>query len=942
MSTLKKLLALTLALAMVLSVSVFAGNYSADTYADADKIAEDCKDAVEVMYALEIMKGNTDGTFNPEGAIKRSEMAKIIYVVMNGGKDDQAANYVGNSIFSDVPANEWYNGYVNYCAMTKKIQGYDGKFDPNGTLTVAAAAKMLLTAIGYDADAYGFVGPNWEANVLTVAHEAGLLEDVATVLTGAAQRQWVAKMVMNSLGAYCYKTIAAIPGNGVLGNYWVGGTTSDNLTTFGEKYMNVSIKTGYLVATTKANLDATNFAEAGTVTFKFGDAEVDVKGTGLTAADLGQQFTVVLKDGAAKSVRNTGKSVVGEAAIKDVTAKLTYATSDNNEKNRYEFTIGDLTGKLNVPDTTAEVKVLDIEYNNGEKLVKTTHDAAELKGFMSSEGVKNNTVKAIDKDADGDIDYIIYTPVEYAKVTKVGTSNKYGDYIKLENVKGNALSIKGNANLYVEDLINCEDELFVNALVKYVWNIDTGMFDVELLETAAKVKLESRKLSKNEFTFDGVTYNIASNGFITSSDVTLKKEYNIAVDGDLLVAAGDFIFALNGMDEINEQLAVLVSADVNNNGISNVRQVELLTIDNEIAWYDYDYATAKAVHDSTKATVKDEDVLLWTEIAPNWLTDVEPATWGTLVYVYETEDGVYVEPVEAATLEIDGAAELVTKVAELADGTLKVTATKATFTEGTTSYRVAYENKFFAKVGDEYTVITMADLEADTYINVDAVALVKDNTYYNSIVGGYLVIDDTAAADAVKGYLNVVDFSEWDADADYKKVTALVNGADETVEIKVAAAGLQLNALKAVSEALDGGYGVYQFVVNTDGEYVLSYLEENFTETLTPDEDLELWYGTTGNFNSVDFSKYEYFNLQVVTKLRKEVDAGTAGQWETVEATVEYTDAESIVEFIGECEALEADHDYTYEYTYKMYGKTNETLKKDIAVVIVYVNMIEN
>ena len=53
MSTLKKLLALTLALAMVLSVSVFAGNYSADTYADADKINEDCKDAVEVMYALE-------------------------------------------------------------------------------------------------------------------------------------------------------------------------------------------------------------------------------------------------------------------------------------------------------------------------------------------------------------------------------------------------------------------------------------------------------------------------------------------------------------------------------------------------------------------------------------------------------------------------------------------------------------------------------------------------------------------------------------------------------------------------------------------------------------------------------------------------------------------------------------------------------------------------
>ena len=32
MSTLKKILALSLALAMILSVSAFAGNYSADTY----------------------------------------------------------------------------------------------------------------------------------------------------------------------------------------------------------------------------------------------------------------------------------------------------------------------------------------------------------------------------------------------------------------------------------------------------------------------------------------------------------------------------------------------------------------------------------------------------------------------------------------------------------------------------------------------------------------------------------------------------------------------------------------------------------------------------------------------------------------------------------------------------------------------------------------------
>ena len=53
MSTFKKLLALTLALAMVLSVSAFAGSYKADAYKDAAGIDEDCEDAIELLYALD-------------------------------------------------------------------------------------------------------------------------------------------------------------------------------------------------------------------------------------------------------------------------------------------------------------------------------------------------------------------------------------------------------------------------------------------------------------------------------------------------------------------------------------------------------------------------------------------------------------------------------------------------------------------------------------------------------------------------------------------------------------------------------------------------------------------------------------------------------------------------------------------------------------------------
>ena len=920
MSTLKKLLALTLALAMVLSVSVFAGNYSADTYADAADIHEDCAEAVEVMYALDIMKG-TGANFEPNAPITRAQMAKILYVILNG-KDDNAVNYKGNSIFSDVPAAEWYNGYVNYCAMTKKIQGYNGKFDPNGTLTVAAAAKMLLTAIGYDADAYGFVGPNWENNVLTVAHEAGLLTDVATNLTGAAPRQWVAKMIMNSLGAYCYKTVAAIPGNGVLGNFWVGGTTtSDNITTFGEKYLNVTIKTGYLVATTKANLDAADFAASGTVTFQFGDKQVDVKGTGLTAADLGQQFTVVMKDGAAKSVRNTGKSVIGEAAIKDVTAKLTYSTSDNNEKNRYEFTIGDLTGKLNVPDTTAEIKVLDIEYNNGEKLVATTETSANLKGFMTTEGVKANTVKAIDKDADGDIDYIIYTPVEYAKVTKVGTSNKYGDYIKLENVKGAALAVKGNTNLYVEDLINCEDELFVNALVKYVWNIDTGMFDVELLETVSDVKLEGRKVTKNEYTFDGTVYAIADNAF--DFTLVLKKQYNIAVDGDLLVAAAQPNTNYTDMAQVNEKLAVLLKADILNADIANARQVQLLTIDGAKDWYVYDVSGAADVENTTANKIK------WSEIAPKYTSDEDPKTWGKLVIVHTNDDGeVWLEEVKPTTL-----GSLKTAAADLVD---VVTAPKATLEveDGKAKYngtRIGSDVEFFAKVGKEYTVITMSDLEDGDYKNVEGVTFVQNAdvenaVFYKSTVGGYLVIG-SADASAQTGYLFVTDIEGLQKDEADKVITVLKNGADSEVDV----------VLSADSVVPASAYGCYFYTVNSDGEYKLESRWAGAAVNFTPDADLDLWFEkATDVYETIDLSDYEVIGMKVVESLRKEFD----GTWEVENNDVSFVDVETLLETVAYYDGLESDLDYTYTVEFKFLE--DMTKDEELLYVVIYLNMEAN
>ena len=250
--SMKKLLALVLALTMVLSVSAIAG-YTVAPYGDAAKVDEDCEVAVQLLYSLDIMKGDDKGNFNPEATITRAEMAKIIYVILNYGEDDKAVNYTGAKIFSDVEAGAWYEGYINYAATTKLVQGRpDGTFGPNAPITTAEAAKMLLTAIGYSAENRGYVGAGWDKQVLSDASIIGLLKDYNYNTTGYAPRQWVAVMVKNALTeAYTYGTIAPVIFNGLL--------TGTNLPTtsyqkMGWKYFNLYEWEGIITANEYADL----------------------------------------------------------------------------------------------------------------------------------------------------------------------------------------------------------------------------------------------------------------------------------------------------------------------------------------------------------------------------------------------------------------------------------------------------------------------------------------------------------------------------------------------------------------------------------------------------------------------------------------------------------------------------------------------------------------
>ena len=197
MRNLKKFLAVALALAMTLSLMVTASA----GFTDADKIDSQYAESVAVLNGLGVFKGYNDGSFNPQGDITRAEVAAIIYRITTGDVEDkQAALYAGSAQFSDVPATEWYAGYVGFCANAGYVNGYeDGTFRPTGKVTGFEALAMVLRAIGYDAQ-NEFSGAKWQDNIAWVANNREITKDVKPgVLVGYASRELVAELLFETL-----------------------------------------------------------------------------------------------------------------------------------------------------------------------------------------------------------------------------------------------------------------------------------------------------------------------------------------------------------------------------------------------------------------------------------------------------------------------------------------------------------------------------------------------------------------------------------------------------------------------------------------------------------------------------------------------------------------------------------------------------------------------
>ena len=398
-ANLKKVLALVLAFAC--AFTMFAGaafTDSADIKVDAD--------VVDTLVSLGIVEGFEDGSFQPNGTVTRAQMAKMIYVLRTGKSDASAYNDDKTS-FTDI-GSHWARGYIKYCQSLGIIAGKSNTiFAPNATVTAQEAAKMLLVTLGYDATKAGLTGSGWAARTNALADENGLLEDVNTSFTGPCPRQYAAQLIYNALDT---ETVVWRDDTYTNENY--AGTPNK---TIGQKYMGLESKdTGVLAAVSK---------EDGKDTFR-----LTVNGLP-SLSKVSKDYSSLLGQEVKVLYKETDKVYGVYATDKNLTVTTLVDDIDDADKTNGKFKVDgteyktNATGNATAQDTIlvyttadlTETKALGKKDDKGN-LIGT--DGVALKSIPAYE-----TVTLIDNNDDDKIDFGVYTPFTFAKVTYKGTDS---------------------------------------------------------------------------------------------------------------------------------------------------------------------------------------------------------------------------------------------------------------------------------------------------------------------------------------------------------------------------------------------------------------------------------------------------------------------------------------------------------------------------------------
>ena len=493
----KKLLALVLALVMSMSlVTISNAAYS-------DKADIDLKEAVDVLSAVGVFEGS-DGKFDPKANLTREQAAKLVAYLQLSQKSADAL--VGGNKFTDVAANRWSAGYVDYCATTGVVAGVgNGQFNPTGSLTALQFGKMLLVCLGYDATTENLTGADWQINTSKLMASAKLLKGLDDVKANdVITREQGAQMMLNAIKAptveYDTKGSTITIGGTVIG---IGGS-----------------KATYVTATVAEDKSVTNI--------------------GKTQLTNSSAYTVELGE---KLFSNLKLSSDTDAFERPVTVWTLKAEKIGSYANTPDLTY------------TAEVKLGTIysDLGTSKKLVYSNDDvdvahgeenvfAYYADGTINASLGKGDIAKGNDQKVGGNGVLIEVYYDDVANTAKVVEINTYGG----EVTSARAKTASKDANVTVTPLNagkggNYETEDFkVDDIVAYNYSTKTGDAGVKNVVAAEKVTGELTGYTAGKsVVVGGTTYKFNKAASIDTSALAG------AIDNDVTLALDKYGYVLN-------------------------------------------------------------------------------------------------------------------------------------------------------------------------------------------------------------------------------------------------------------------------------------------------------------------------------------------------------------------------------------------------------------
>lgn len=553
----KRILSVVLMLTMVFSVMMVPDAALAAEYYDTEGL--DCELAVDVLGALGIMSGYTDGSFLPYNSITRAEMAAI--AVKLAGVDEIPRLASEEDVqFNDMYGyDDWASGIISVARGIGIAKGdADGNFNPDMSATYEDALQMVVCALGYEPLAASRGGE--AKDFVYVAHMLGLTKKLSTGMGQNITRADVAKLVYEALTVDLMQQVS-FSSDGTLVKYnAVEGENALNT------YFDTNEVKGIVYETEYSSIDGGSTVDEGEVlingeAFDVGSTDIYnylgyyVEAYALDADDAMENRTIIAFS--VKSVKNNTLTIVDEN-IEDVSGSISGYT--------FSYWVNKDTDKRS---RTARTIATPMVLYNGKAASNVTEELLKPE-FGSVVLIDNNGDDKYDiiDVWEYDLVYVFTASKEtssvvgyYDRSTTYKFDTEDDDYhVTFLNSYGGAASfgdIKQYSVLYVYQSLDREEKKVIISNSKVTGDITEISGD-------------------DEYLINGIEYEI-------SPAAAGRLDLSVMDSGDFYLDADNRIVGFEGSSTIKKRIGMFIA--VNDGGLRRGYQMKVLTETNGVQIY---------------------------------------------------------------------------------------------------------------------------------------------------------------------------------------------------------------------------------------------------------------------------------------------------------------------------------------------------------------------